>query len=173
MKRFTSIILAVAFILAIFVSTPQVSTAAKYNQNVAANPLGLIFGVLNVSYEQQIQPKNSFTVSGSYYSFGDWVAGTIGGSYRFYMMQEDKRAIEGFSFGPLAQIAFWSWNGSEYSSYEGGTVFYIGAEAAYKWVFSKNFSVEPIFSLFFPLNQVSGLGGFQSYGLGVNLGYAW
>ena len=172
MKKLISTILSVAFILAIFVSSPQISTAAKYNQNIAANPLGLIFGILNVTYEQQIQPKNSFTVSGFFYSYDeDWTGGVIGGSYRFYLLQEDKRAIEGFSFGPLAQIAFWSYNG--HAAYDGGSVFYIGGEAAYKWVFNKNFSVEPIFSLFFGLNQLTGLGGFQSYGLGVNLGYAW
>lgn len=174
MKKFTIFISAILLFGLIFSSTVFAQKRTyKYNQSISANPLGLVFGVLNATYEQQIAPKNSFTISGAYLTYNDWVAGSIGGSYRFYLLQEDVRAIQGFSFGPWAQLAFWSWNGPSTYSYEGGSVFYIGAEAAYKWVFQGGFMVEPLLQLRFGVNKLEGLGGFSSYGLGVNLGYAW
>ncbi len=174
MKKITTILIAIV-IVAIFASSSVLAQTKgmKYNQSISANPLGLVFGVFNATYEQQIAPKNSFTINGSYFTYNDWTAGSIGGSYRFYLLQEDVRAIQGFSFGPMAQIAFWSWGGPGSYSYDGGTVFYIGAEAAYKWVFSGGFVVEPSIALRFGVNQLEGLGGFSSYGIGVNLGYAW
>jgi len=173
MKRFLTISVAIILIAITTTTNVVAQKGIKYNQSISANPLGLLFGVFNVTYEQQIAPKNTFTINGSYFTYNDWSAGSIGGSYRFYLLQEDVRAIQGFSFGPMAEIAFWSWGGPGTFSYEGGTVFYIGAEAAYKWVFSGGFMVEPLLQLRFGVNKLEGLGGFSSYGLGVNLGYAW
>lgn len=173
MKKLSTLLIAVLLLAILSTANTFAQKKVKYNQSISANPLGLLFGVFNANYEQQIAPKNSFTINGSYLSYQDWAAGSIGGSYRFYLLQEDVRAIQGFSFGPMAQIAFWSWGGPASYSYEGGTVLYIGAEAAYKWVFSGGFMVEPILQLRFGVNQLEGLGGFSSYALGVNLGYAW
>jgi len=173
MKKLSTLLLAIILIAILSTANTFAQKGIKYNQSISANPLGLLFGVFNATYEQQIAPKNTFTISGSYFAYYDWSAGSIGGSYRFYLLQEDVRAIQGFSFGPMAQIAFWSWGGPSTYSYEGGTVFYIGAEATYKWVFSGGFMVEPSLQLRFGVNQLEGLGGFSSYGLGVNLGYAW
>jgi hypothetical protein len=166
-KKFT-IILSLALVVLLAASS---SMQAKFNQSISGNPISLAFGLFNATYEQQIAPKNSFTVFGSYWSYSDWTAGGFGGSYRFYLIQETTRAIEGFSFGPFASVAFWSWNGYGYS-YDGGTSIAIGAEAAYKWVFSGGFMVEPIVQISFPLTNITGL-SYHGTSVGVNLGYAW
>ncbi len=164
--------LSVAMIL--FLAMPTQSSAQNkqfFHQAISGDPISLAFGLLNVSYEQQIAPKNSFTVFGSYWSYSDWSAGGFGGSYRFYLMQETVRALEGFSFGPFASVSFWSYSNAYYH-YDGGTSIAIGAEAAYKWVFSGGFMVEPIIRLSFPLTTITGL-SYHGTSVGVNLGYAW
>lgn len=167
------ITLSLLLVVLLSLSTPTLSNAQTYHQSIGTNPFGLIWGQLNAIYEQQIAPKNSFTAFGTYWSWNDFSAFSIGGSYRFYLMQEQVRAIQGFSFGPLAQVAFWSWNGNALSSYGGGTVFYIGAEASYKWVFEGGWMVEPTFRVYFPLNTLEGTAGYSNYGFGANVGYAW
>lgn len=143
-----------------------------YSNSISANPLGLAFGILNATYETQLSVQNSLTISGYYYSWAaDWAAYGIGGSYRWYIVKEQgKRIIEGFSFGPMAAFSFWSWTGA--GTFDGGSTLSIGIEGAYKWVFG-GFVVEPILTISFPVSRFSGAPTYQSYGLGVNLGYAW
>lgn len=143
-----------------------------YSNSISANPVGLAFGILNATYETQLSPQNSLTISGYYYSWAvDWAAYGIGGSYRWYIVKEQgKRIIEGFSFGPMAAFSFWSKRGT--GTTDGGATLSIGIEGAYKWVFG-GFVVEPILTLSFPVSRFSGAPTYQSYGLGVNLGYAW
>ena len=128
-------------------------TVKKYNQSITANPVALAFGLFNITYEQQISKENSFTAFGSYWSFGDWTAVGLGGSYRWYLFQEDKRALEGFSFDGVTSLA-------------------VGGEAAYKFVFDGGFSVEPIIQLNINFLDISGL-DYRPFSLGVNIGYAW
>ncbi len=143
-----------------------------YSNAISANPLGLAFGILNATYETLLSPQNSLTISGYYYSWAvDWAAYGLGGSYRWYIVKEQsKRIIEGFSFGPMASFSFWSWRGI--GTADGGATLSIGIEGAYKWVFG-GFVVEPILTISFPVSRFSGAPSYQSYGLGVNLGYAW
>jgi hypothetical protein len=170
-KNLTISILLV-FVLAL--SLPNSASAQNYHQAISTNPLGLIWGMLNATYEQQIAPKNTFTVNATYWSYSTWWTGiSVGGSYRFYLMQEKERAIKGFSFGPLVSATFWSWDGADSYGWDGGTSVSIGAEANYKWIFEGGWTVEPTFRLFFPLMNIEGLGGLNSYGFGANVGYAW
>ena len=149
-----------------------VNAKEVYSNAISANPLGLAFGILNATYETQLSVQNSLTISGYYYSWAvDWAAYGIGGSYRWYIVKEQgKRIIEGFSFGPMAAFSFWSWRGT--GTADGGSTLSIGIEGAYKWVFG-GFVVEPILTISFPVSRFSGAPTYQSYGLGVNLGYAW
>jgi len=169
--------ISIIAILLLLIAVPQNSAAKEYHQQISVDPLGLIFGMFNVQYEKQYSAKNSFTANLQYWGYSSgiykWSAIGVGGSWRFYLMQDDILAIRGFSFGPLAQINYWSWTGSSVSSLDGGLSVSIGGEASYKWIFDNDFSVEPTFKLFFPLNNLEGLGGLQSYGLGCNIGYAW
>ncbi|MGA2297257.1 MAG: hypothetical protein ABSG15_06905 [FCB group bacterium] len=148
--------------------------AQRYSHSISANPIGLVFGIFNATYEQQTAPINSFTVFGNYWSVLDWSAYGFGGSYRWYphLFEDGKKPLEGFSVGPRADIGFWSWTGfGSYSGY-GGTSIAIGGEAAYKWVFG-GFVVEPIIVLEINVSKVVGYTNYNAFAGGCNLGYAW
>jgi len=162
--------LFLSLFLSIFLLTPNISSAKFYHQAIGGDPLSLAFGILNVTYEQQVAPKNSFTILGQFASYSDWSAGGIGASYRFYLLQQSVRALEGFSFGPFINVTYWSYNGSY--SYSGGTGFAIGAEATYKWVVGGGFEIEPNIHISFPITTITGL-SYRGTWLGVTLGYAW
>lgn len=145
----------------------------RYHQSISANPVGLIFGILNATYEQQISAKNTFTVNGLYWSIGNWTAFGIGGSYRWYILESEtnKKPIEGLSVGPTISFSSWSFD-TDFGSLDvdEGLNVALGGEVAYKWVFGSGFTVEPILSFSF---GVTGVGDLTPFGAGVNLGYAW
>ncbi len=148
------------------------TAAQNYKNSISADPISLAWGFLNLTYENRIGATNSFTVFGSYWSYSNWTAFGIGGSYRWYFEIGDaKRPLQGLSAGPLVSFGFWDYATSSVHSYSGGTSAAIGGELAYKWVFG-GFVVEPILRLAFNLASISGL-DYRAYGLGVNLGYAW
>ncbi len=171
MKKFT---LLTILIIIFAMSLPSESySAGNYENSISGDPISLIFGNINVTFEHQVMPQNSFTVFASYWSYFDWTAWGIGGSFRWYIVKEPgKRILEGFSFGPFLAVNFWSWGGNTFlNDYAGGTTIAIGGEAAYKWVFS-GFVVEPILRLAIPFGTLNGL-SYRSFGIGCNLGYAW
>ena len=158
-------ILLVSIIIGIFFFA-SVQPAKSYSNAISGDPIGLIFGLFNVTYEFQTGPQNSMTIFGSYFFPTGWTAIGLGASYRWYIVKEKKKKIiEGFSFGPKAVLSYW---GSDVD--DGGVGFSIGGEAAYKWIFG-GFSVEPIVNLMIPFVRYYGGGVYA--GIGVNLGYAW
>jgi hypothetical protein len=162
--KFLSLGLLISFLFATLDTMAQDQTKA-----IGANPVGLLFRIFNAKYEQKLSPTNSFTVQGYYFPLLDWAGYGFGGSYRWYF---EKKALEGFSVGPVASIAFWSWTGSVFN-YEGGTMVLLGGSAAYKWIFSGGFALEPELMLTFPVNTFTGFSGYSSFGVGLTLGYAW
>ncbi len=152
---------------------------AQYSNSISGDPLHfLLFGRLDVTYEHRVSAGNSFTIFANYWSFVDWAAYGIGGSYRWYFdVGNGQDALQGFSAGPLVGLAFWSWSGDAAVlnySYGGGASLYIGGSAAYKWIFGGGFVVEPNITLILNALSPTGLGGiYNPFGLGVNLGYAW
>ena len=172
--KFKSIVLIIIAVAAISIPSKN-ALAISYNNAISANPLGLAFGIFNATYENRISAGNSFTIYASYWSYVDWAAYGLGGSYRWYLnnlVQNNKKPLEGLSAGPAISIGFWKWSGSSiYNNYGNGTSVSIGGEAAYKWVFS-GFVVEPIISISFNLVNINGL-IYKPFGLGCNLGYAW
>ncbi|PKL85185.1 MAG: hypothetical protein CVV22_09150 [Ignavibacteriae bacterium HGW-Ignavibacteriae-1] len=171
MKKLYVLIFAIAIIL--MTASVQDMFAQRvvknYNQSIGVNPIGLAFGFFNAKYEQQVTAENSFTVDALYWGFAGWSAFGVGGSYRWYLFQEEDKALRGFGFGPAVSLGFWSF---EHSTFSGGTSLSIGGEAAYKWVFEGGFVVEPYVSLTFNVLDISGL-TYRPFGLGVVLGYAW
>ncbi len=134
----------------------------------------LVSKTLNATFEFKLNPKNSFTINGSYYAYSDWWKGYgLGASYRWYidLFNEGKKALNGFSVGPMVRASWWTY---EFGGYKADTEMYvaIGAEAAYKWVFSGGWTIEPIVRLGFGVTDVTGL-GYEGYGGGVNIGYTW
>lgn len=171
MKKLSYVLLILFIVFSTMELSAQkrVTPVEKYSNGISANPIGLVFGFLNATYEFQVAPENSITISGYYWNFLGWTAYGLGGSYRFYIVKEEtKRIIEGFSFGPAASVGFW---GYETSLYSNGTSLAIGGEAAYKWVWG-GFMLEPNIQLMINVLNIEGL-AYRSFGLGVNIGYAW
>jgi len=149
----------------------------KYNESITFNPVSLVFGAFDVTYEKALSKDNSFTASLSYYSYDAWVGYNLGGSYRWYKPLDKRHIIEGFSFGPAINFTYWDYSPaieSASDAYDGGISVQIGGEIAYKMVIEKWFVVEPIAKFYLPLFSPDGLtDNFQYFGLGVNLGYGW
>jgi hypothetical protein len=168
-----------AIAIATILSFQVLHAQGQYKHAISGDPLDLLISkVFNATYEHQLSAKNTFTVSASYYSYSDWWSAMgIGGSYRWYfpgLFNDGKNPIEGFSAGPMARVSFWSWDGPDtpyYDDYTGDVYIVIGGEAAYKWVFD-GFVVEPIVRIGFGVTDITGL-GYDAYGAGVNIGYAW
>ncbi|HRP02317.1 MAG TPA: hypothetical protein PLE30_06685 [Candidatus Kapabacteria bacterium] len=140
----------------------------KYNQTITVNPIGLAFGLFNVTYEQALTPENSFTAGIVYWGYGGWTAFGASASYRWYLFQDDEKMLKGLSFGPLVNLGMWSYENNTYSS---STSLGVGAELAYKWIID-GFTVEPIAQLNFNVLSIDGL-QYRPFGIGINLGYSW
>jgi hypothetical protein len=172
MRVFITALLVVGFFL---IAKEEVSAQAQsrfvrnYNSSITANPIGLAFGVINATYENQIAEKNSYTLFANFWSFGGWSAFGVGGSYRWYYPIDDELPITGLGFGPVAALEFWDYDGAIYN---GGMTIAIGGEAAYKLVLDGGFTIEPIFRLAINVIGIKGL-SYRPYSLGVNLGYSW
>lgn len=162
-----------AFVFFAVATNNSFAAKSSYSQSITANPLGLAFGLLNATYEQQLSPNNSFTVSGYYFSITDWNAYGIGGSYRWYidLFKTRQKPIEGFSVGPKAGFSFWGWDGIT-GIYDDGMTITIGGEALYKWVWD-GFALEVGINLDFPVIKPKGLSGLTPFGLVAAVGYAW
>src|SRR5579883_2806914 len=110
------IFVAALLVIISFTMFPK-SAQAQYANSIGADPISLAFGRLAVTYEHRVSTTNSFSIFGSYWSFVDWTAYGIGGSYRWYLdVGNDKQALEGLSVGPIVGIAFWSWGGTVFRS---------------------------------------------------------
>ena len=144
----------------------------KYNESITGNPLALMFGMFDITYEKAISSKNSFTAGMTYFGYSGWAGYNFSGSYRWYYPIDKRRIIEGLSFGPTVGLTYWTYNGVISDAYDGGGSIYVGGEVAYKLIIEKWFTIEPIIKVYLPVFGVDGL-TMRNYGLGVNLGYSW
>ncbi len=118
--------------------------AAEKTRSISTNPLGLIFGAFNATYQHGIGPGNA-TVGASYYSFtllDTTISGFgVSGGYRYHWKSKDA-SITGPFAGPVLSLGSLSMktsyiglNGTE--ELKGSTTFFeIGAIAGYQWVWS-------------------------------------
>ncbi|WGH75848.1 DUF3575 domain-containing protein [Tenacibaculum tangerinum] len=161
-------------------------TANAQKNVIKANPLGLAFGIAELSYERVVSDKGSFEIGLSYagadVTTGSEVIGTsaIGGEakYKFYFSSE-KDAPRGWYAAPFVNYSAAS---AESSSGEdvGFSAFSGGALAGYQWVFGggdSGFALDLNFGAQYISASASGgtsvsLEGFLPR-LGVSLGYAW
>jgi hypothetical protein len=126
-------------------------------------------GPLALQYEWKSTPVNSWAVRGYFWPARDgFSAFGVGGAYRFYIA--DSRALTGLSVAPAADIFFFSNSFSDRTA----TIFDIGGDLAYKWIFDQ-FSIEPMFGIRIGIGAsetVSYATGFLPV-LSANIGYAW
>ncbi|MDX9789703.1 MAG: hypothetical protein WC313_08800 [Candidatus Kapaibacterium sp.] len=140
----------------------------NYNEAITANPLVLAFGLLNVNYERQVSAENSMVIGLTYLGYQGWTGINITGMYKWYLLQDQEKAIKGFGFGPTLQVGYIGYRDDSYSS---RAVVAIGGEASYKWIID-DFVLEPVFGLNYNVTVDSGM-DWRPFYLGVNVGYAW
>jgi hypothetical protein len=164
---------AMLLVGALGISTTNASAQARPSSKGSVLSLDVLElalqGPLSIQYEWRTTSVNSWALRGYFWPAREnFSAFGLGGAYRFFVA--DSRALTGLSVAPAADIFFFSNSFSDRSA----TVFDIGGDLAYKWIFDA-FSVEPMFGIRI------GIGGSQtvSYATGflpvlsVNLGYAW
>jgi hypothetical protein len=168
--------------------TPQsqpanTGTNAIYTSAISADPIHLVFGWFDATYEYRLSVNNSILANGNYWGWNNWSGYGLTIAYRRYFSfskggQLNKQALEGFSLGPMVGIAFWSWKGdAEYnndgSQFTGGTSVQVGIAAAYKWIFNGGWFIEPNLLMLFNPVHPSHFAGFPQFDVGGNIGYAW
>jgi len=166
-KLLTYITFIVLFTFTFFSDTyAQKAKAGRYEYSISGDPIDFLNrDALNVTFEFQTDKINSVTIFGTFYNIDTKAiksAFALGASYRWYpnFIPDGKKCIEGFAIGPFINGIF----------FDGGSVFGLGPEFAYKWVFG-GFVVEPTFRIY--IFTGSERTTFHSWGLGLNLGYAW
>ncbi len=149
----------------------------KYNNTLSLDPLSFMFGYLPLTYEKSLKGNNTVTASLIYADYDGWKAINLGGSYRWYLLTTNKyKPNEGFSAGPSLMLGYWGADTKNSDSNKSGILVAIGAEAAYKLVIDKGFSMEPTVRFNYPIKSKDGAPNIQSYKaitLGINLGYSW
>ena len=172
MKNFFTLVIAFVFTAA------TLGHAASYTTSkgaaISIDPIDLINGRVNLTYEKKLGANNSLTINGSYWSWASWLSAFgVGASYRWYIdpFDEGKTTMNVLSVGPRADFFFWSYDLSYVDHTY--TTFAIGAEVNYKWTFSDKWIVEPTLKLMIPVKKESGYDYYNNYGFGVNLGMAF
>lgn len=153
-------------ILIFAIALISVSAMNAQTQIVKANPLGLAVGIANAGYEFTMGESNSLTVSASYYKVSDIDGIGAGVEYRWYFGEE---VLKGWHAGP--NVGFYSLKDKGTGK---ATVFNVGGEGGYQWIFSNNFVVDVFGGVGF-LAGGKDLAGINStaINIGVSLGYAW
>ncbi len=165
-------LLMVALLSMLFIAATENSYSQRiiknYNEAITANPLAFAFGIFNVNYEMQVSRDNSVVLGAQYLGYQGWTGFGLSGTYKWYIFQEDEKAIKGFGFGPQASVLFL---GYENDSYSNRMALSIGGEASYKWILD-DFVLEPVFGINYNVLSEKGL-DWRPFYLGVNVGYAW
>jgi len=164
-------------------------SSVNAQQNVVkVNPLGLIFGATQLSYERAVSEKGAFEISAAYVNLDATFSSSIDdvglsgfgveGKYKFYFSSEND-APRGWYAAPLAQYSSISGD----SGSESGKISAIGggAVAGYQWVFGggdTGFALDLNLGAQYTSVSISGdISGTSLDGvlprLGLSLGYAF
>ena len=176
------IILTLAVVAIAFGANAQKRGEAGFKNVVKVNPLGLLFGLANVSYEYVLSEKSS--VQGNI-QFGGRSSGNIkttfagaGVDYKFYL-SHTKTAPKGFYASP--GVGFYALTVKDGTSKYTGSGLLIKGVVGNQWVWESGFSLDLFGGInYLAGNKVSGTGGvtYDTFSgtlpaLGVSLGYAF
>jgi hypothetical protein len=180
MKNKINVILILSVFAITLITNNVLAQKSSYNEAITIEPLNFLLNdIVNVKYEQKLSPTNSYTV-GALLVFasdskeGTWFGFGVNGSYRWYidLFKTRQKTIQGFSVGPKLSILYLAFeNEQNRSDQKSGTIFRIGGEATYKWIWDQ-FVLETGIVLDFPvLNGSDFVPG--AFGLNASIGYAW
>ncbi|WP_408955137.1 DUF3575 domain-containing protein [Natroniella sp. ANB-PHB2] len=169
-----SLILVLTIVLSSAAVFAEEVEEITYSSVVTANPLGVLFGLFNASYEQPLHFSTSYQVGGSFYSYeiGDlkWSGFGVDGSYRMYADQ----ALNGLYYGPVAGLSSSSIEDS--FEKESGLSFRVGGVAGRQWIMGDGFAIDLNLGAVYSISNVEldgeTVSGFSPT-LRLNIGYAW
>lgn len=153
-------------------SVPAVAASGR-DQAVTANPVGLLFGLANVTYEHSLRRDNSWLAGVSFANFGvvgnSFTAIGAVGAYRFWF--DSRRRLNGFYLGPELQVLTVNWNyrvtNTDYNA--SGVMFGGGGQGGHQWVFNNGFVLNLGASLGYLAGSVaSNVTGAPTLGFGGN-----
>ncbi len=173
LKTILGVLIAAALLVP---ATVDAATAKKRKpsgartQDITANPLGLVYGLANVTYEKALSNENSWLVGGLFSSRG--VAGssfTIIGAQGAYRWWFDETMLTGWYAGPEVLVTSVNWNyevlSSKYNA--SGIMFGGGGQGGYQWIFNNGFTLNLGGSIGYLAGSVSSnVSGAPSLGFG-------
>lgn len=121
----------------------------SYSQNgpniVKVNPLGLVFGSFNATFEHALNESSSFEVGANYFNWSNLDLAGYGAevAYRFYFSKNNE-APEGIFASPFLSVngLTYTYDGdSEDSSFGFGG----GVKAGYQWVWDSGLALDLFF----------------------------
>ena len=114
---------------------PGTRVPVPHQQQITANPFGLIFGWFNAEYERKLSEDWSLGLGGSYLSLDDDDFGSANGVFRYY---PQGAALTGFYIGP--RVGVYRVNEFRREAENSGGA---GFELGYTWLLgaNRNFSV--------------------------------
>jgi hypothetical protein len=181
MKKSVILFLALLGSMGIFA---QKSTSATEPVNVIkVNPLGLLFGSANISFERAVSEKSAVQVNATFggLSIGGVKYTNFGGGldYKYYV-SSTKAAPQGFYVSPGA--GFYSVKVKESGGTSvSGSGFIVKAVAGNQWIWNSGFALDLFAGInFYAGGKIKGTGGIEYTkfngvlpALGVSLGYAF
>jgi hypothetical protein len=184
MKKLSVILLVIGVLFAMnfTVAAKDSSPGKEIQKIVSINPLGYLFGVINLDYEKVKNNKRTFIIGGTYLTFNSssWNVSGIGGRVGMQIYKEGN-APHGFYYGPTGSIAYVT---AEYTDPYGmtssskGTAFSVGGRAGYQWISKENITFNINVGVNYMLGSISAAGqkapmGGISPQIGTSLGYAF
>ena len=178
-------------VLGLFLAVPCGLFAARHAKapvederinDITVNPLGLVFGLGNVSYERALSKDNSWLVGANYGSYGitdnRLTIFGVTGAYRWWAGDKD---LSGWFAGPELKIesVAWSYGVSGQTYNASGSFFGGGVQGGYQWVFHSGFTLNLGLNFDYLAGSISSnIAGapsltFGGSGAGANLGLGY
>jgi hypothetical protein len=182
-----------AALIGLFLASPNGLHAARRmraavvederDNDITVNPLGLAFGLGNITYERALSKENSWLAGVDFGSYGtsDDKLSIFGasGAYRWWFDKE--KALNGWFAGPEVKIESVSWSfgvlGNNYSA--NGSFFGAGVQGGYQWVFRNGFTLNLGLNFDYLAGSIASnvtgapALGFGGAGIGANLGLGY
>jgi len=159
------LLIAIAIFAFSFTSNAQTSV-------VKINPLGMVFGYFNASYETLVTESSSVEVGGGFMSILGYTGYNVSGKYKIYFL-ESQEAPRGLYAAPVL-----GYSGLSGKNYNGGGFLTAGAIAGYQFIFGggdTGFALDLNAGLKYSAikTSVAGLGGGVGATFGLSIGYAF
>ncbi len=141
---------------------------------IKVNPIGMVFGVFNATYEKPLNEKSSISLGASFFNWSSINVSGLGVSseYRFYF-SNNSEAPHGMFAAPVLEI-----NSMSYDGYNGEKesllAFGGGVKAGHQWLWDSGITLDLYFGYGYmsaKFEHYDATGGYPMLGLAI--GYAF